>query len=59
MTFIQPTSIDKSHTGALLFNANIPLAGVALLFVFAVAICLAATSPGTAHDALASMTVLP
>lgn len=59
MTFAQPTSIDKPQTRTVPSGTNIVLASVALLIVFAIAVCLASVSPGTAADEIAAMTTLP
>jgi hypothetical protein len=56
--FAQFHHIDRSKT-LTHDGATIVLAGVALLVVFLIAICLASLSPGTAASDLTSMTVLP
>jgi hypothetical protein len=62
--FAQLGPIAKSQIKAPSFNAPSfsvtgLLTGLAFLIVFAIAIYLAARSPGTAPDAFASMTVFP
>jgi hypothetical protein len=57
--FAQLSPIAKSQIEAPSFNLMGLLTGLAFLIVFAIAIYLASMSPGTAPDALASMTVFP
>jgi len=55
MNFVSPSSIGKSQIKAPSFNVTMLLSSVALLIAFAIVIFLAARSPGTSPDELASL----
>jgi hypothetical protein len=55
----QLSQIHKSQVNLPAFDAYVALAGTALLIVFAIAIYLAAMSPGNEPDAIALMTAFP
>jgi hypothetical protein len=57
--FAQFSSIDKSHIKAPDHDATILFASGALMIVLLIAIYLAAISPGTSVEELASMTIFP
>ena len=57
--FAHLSPISRTQIKLPSFNVMGLLTGLAFLLVFAIAIYLASRSPGTAPDALASMTVFP
>ena len=55
----QLSQIHKSQVNLPAFDAYVALAGAGLLIVFAIAIYLAAMSPGNGPDDIAFMTAFP